>query len=471
MWENHVKLHFLGANRQVTGSRYVLEIADQKILVDCGMFQEREFVSRNWENFPVAATEIDTVVITHAHIDHCGLLPRLVKQGFQGKIHATQPTVDLLDIMLKDAAYIQMEDVKYKQKRHKKQGRQSPFPYEPLFDDKDAVQTLRLLIGLPYDQPTRIAEDVQVTFREAGHILGSACLQFDVHNAAGVAQQIVFSGDIGQWGKPLIRDPSVINKADFLVMESTYGDRNHRDGGDIVSQLKEIINRTHDRGGKIIIPTFAVERAQELMYHISGLVHEDEIPDIPIFLDSPMAIDVTEVFHNHRDAYDEDTWQRILEGIPPLNFAGLHMCRTTEQSKSINKVKGPAIIMSTAGMCTAGRIKHHLKNNISDAKNTILFVGYQGRGTLGRLILDGKEIVRIHGKDHKVKAEIERIYGFSGHADRDALLKWAASISPAPRHVYLTHGEEDAALSLAETLRERHWDVTVPHFLDVVELA
>lgn len=466
-----MKLQFLGANRQVTGSRYCLTVNEKNILVDCGMFQEREYQKRNWDECPIPASEIDMVVLTHAHIDHIGLLPRLVRQGFNGKVHATHPTVDLADIMLKDAAYIQMEDVKYKQKRHKKQGKKSPFPYEPLYDDRDALETLKLLVGHPYNEPTEISDGVLVTFHEAGHILGSSTLQFTLDPKDGERREVVFSGDIGQCDKPLIRDPAPVNSADYLILESTYGDRNHRtEEGDVETQLETIINRTIDRGGKVIIPTFAVERAQELMYHISGLVHLNKIPDVPIFLDSPMAVDVTETFQNHRDAYDDETWERISSGNPPLRFPGLKMCRATEDSKAINRMKGPAIIMSTSGMCTAGRIKHHLKNNIEDSKNTILFVGYQGRGTLGRVINDGKDRVRIHGAEWDVNAEVARIYGFSGHADRDALLRWADEIKKAPKKTFMTHGEEDSANALANALRKKDWEVMVPEYKQKVEL-
>jgi len=410
------------------------------------------------------------VVVTHAHIDHCGLLPRLVRQGFEGVIHATQPTVDLLDIMLKDAAHIQMEDVKYKKKRHRKQGKKSKFPYEPLYNDRDAVNALRSLNGIRYDTKTEIAPNVEVTFQDAGHILGSSSLQFSIRLENGERRELVFSGDIGQCGKPLIRDPSPFEFADYLVMESTYGDRNHREAGDVNVQLEEIAGRTLRRGGKVIIPTFAVERAQELMYHFGGLVHDGKLPEVPIFLDSPMAVNVTETFHKHRDSYDEETWERISEGVPPLRFPGLQLVRDTKDSMKINTLKGPAVIMSTSGMCTAGRIKHHLKNHIEDPKNTVLFVGYQGRGTLGRIISDGKNPVRIHGREYEVKADIERIYGFSGHADRDDLLKWASAIKTPPRQTFLTHGDEDSAFSLAEALRKNEWKVEVPEYQQTVDL-
>ena len=283
--------------------------------------------------------------------------------------------------------------------------RKNAYPYEPLFTETHAAKAIGLIAPVPYASTTEVVDGVYVTFHDAGHILGSASVELTFGHGDD-ARRLIFSGDIGQWGKPIIRDPSLFEEADYVVMESTYGDRMHKEGGDISDQLEQLINVTADAGGKVVIPTFAVERAQELMYYISGLVHKNRIPDIPIFLDSPMAIDVTNIFRQHRDAYDAETWALITEGVPPLRFPGLQFIRKTEDSKRINGVNGPAIIMSTSGMCTAGRIKHHLRANIGDPKSTILFVGYQGRGTLGRSIVEGKPEVRIHGREYQVKARV-----------------------------------------------------------------
>ena len=465
-----MKLHFLGANRQVTGSRYCLEVNGKRVLVDCGMFQERSFQHRNWDTSPIPEESVDAIILTHAHIDHCGLLPRVVNKGFSGPIFMTRPSADLVDVMLKDSARIQAEDVKYKEKRHKKAGKKSKFPYEPLYTEDDAIATLKLVRGIAYLSAKDVVEGIQVTFHDAGHILGSSSLEI-TFSADGEKRTILFSGDIGQHGKPIIRDPSQFLNADYVVMESTYGDRDHREGGEIDDQLCDIINDTANRGGKVVIPTFAVERAQELMYHIGGLVHADRIPDIPIFLDSPMAVDVTNIFHQHRDAFDSETWARITSGVPPLRFPGLRMVRKAVDSKKINTVEGPAIIMSTSGMCTAGRIKHHLRNNIRDPKSSILFVGYQGRGTLGRQILEGKEAVRIHGKEYKVNATVAQIFGFSGHADRGDLLDWVDAFAAPARKMFLTHGDEEPAMALAKEIEGRGWNVEIPEYLDVVELS
>ena len=464
-----MKLHFLGANRQVTGSRYCLEVGDKKVLIDCGLFQERNFQDRNWNPSPIPEDSVDAIILTHAHIDHTGLLPRFVRNGFSGPVFSTRPTADLVDIMLRDSARIQQEDIKYKEKRHKKSGKKSKFPYDPLYTEDDALATLKMVRGVAYSTPKDVVDGVQVTFHEAGHILGSSSLELVVA-ADGQQKTIVFSGDIGQFGKPIIRDPSNFVSADYVVMESTYGDRDHRDGGEIDDQLCEIINDTAQRGGKVIIPTFAVERAQELMYYIGGLVHEDRIPDIPIFLDSPMAVDVTNIFYQHSDAFDSDTWERITRGVPPLRFPGLTMVRKAVDSKAINSIDGPAIIMSTSGMCHAGRIKHHLRNNIQDPNATVLFVGFQGRGTLGRLILDGRETVRIHGKEYKVRARIAQIFGFSGHADRQGLIDWIDAFESPAKKLFLTHGEEEPALALADKIKAQGWDVEVPEYQSTFEL-
>jgi len=466
-----VKLHFLGANRQVTGSRYCLETAGSKIMIDCGLFQEREFLSRNWEPNPIAPSECDAMLLTHAHLDHCGLIPRLVANGFRAPIYCTQPTVDLTEVILRDSAKIQEEDAAYKRKRHEREGRKGKFPEQALYSDADVTQTLPLLKGVRYETLCRVTESVSVVFHDAGHILGSAMLEILVAEN-GATRRVIFSGDIGQWNKPIIRDPSLFDSADHVVMESTYGDRNHEDLGDVETQLSDVINETIGRGGNVVIPTFAVERAQELMYYISRLVHDNRIPDVKVFLDSPMAVDVTNIFRKYRDYFDQEAWDLVGSNQSPLQFPGLQLARTTAQSQEINNQRKPCIIMATSGMCTGGRIKHHLRRNISRAESTILFVGYQAHGTLGRLISDGKPEVRIHGRNYESKARIARIFGFSGHADRSALLHWIGHFQHAPTSIFLTHGEEVAALSLAEQIRQnKGWTVSVPKFQDVVDLG
>jgi metallo-beta-lactamase family protein len=469
-----MKLLFLGANRQVTGSRYCLEVGDQRVMIDCGMFQERDFVSRNWDECPIDVRTVDALILTHAHIDHSGMIPRLVRQGFRGKIYLTSPTHELAQLLLADSAKIQSEDVKYKRRRHKKENRKSRHPIEPLFDIDDVELAVSLFESIPYETWFEPAEGIRARFREAGHILGSAMVEIETQSPDSPPRTIIFSGDIGQWDKPLIRDPTLFTDADYIVMESTYGDRDHPvDVKGIAEQLSDVLGRTLSRGGNVVIPTFAVERSQELMYHMGQLVHDDRIPDVQVFLDSPMAIDVTDVFHRHRDCYDKETWERIMANQPPLRFPGLTMTDTVDQSRSINRHKDPCVIMATSGMCEAGRIKHHLRQNIHRKASTILFVGFQGRGSLGRRILDGDDTVRIHGREYPVRAEVERIDGFSAHADRRALLRWLAAFECQPKAIFLTHGEEKSAEALARTIREIRpgQRVEVPEYQQEVELS
>ena len=464
-----MKLHFWGANRQVTGSRYCLEIGGKRLLVDCGMFQERKFLDRNWNEPPIPAREIDAMLLTHVHIDHSGLIPKLVRDGFRGPIYTTDASAALADVLLRDSAKIQMEDAEYKAKRHRREGRKGPHPEIPLYTTEDVDRCLPLFQSVPYRVPTPILDGVVVTFQDAGHMLGSAMLEVDL-TEGHKTRRVVFSGDIGQWNKPIIHDPTLIAQADYLVMESTYGDRNHREAGDIATQLADVVNSTHRRGGNVVIPTFAVERAQELMYFFARLVQAQRIPPMKVYLDSPMAVDVTGIFAQHSDLFDADMNELIAAKVPPLRFPGLTMCRTAEESKRINEVREPCIIMASSGMCNAGRIKHHLRNNLPRPESTILFVGHQGEGTLGRVILDGVSPVRIHGQMYPARARIAQIYGFSGHADRAGLLRWLSHFDN-PGHVFFTHGEEDVAVKFCKHVQSQMGlSASVPYYGDQVEL-
>jgi metallo-beta-lactamase family protein len=472
-----MQLQFLGANRQVTGSRYCVTAGKATFLIDCGMFQERAFLSRNWEKCPMPPPQIDALLLTHAHVDHCGLLPKLVRDGFRGHIYATAPTVDLAEIVLRDSAEIQAEDAAQKKLRHAKEGRRPDHPEVPLFTEQDVDRTLRLFRAVSYNKPFELSRGVAATYRDAGHILGSAMIEVMVREANGATAaadretRIVFSGDIGQWNRPLLNDPSVVSEADYIIMESTYGDRDHPDEGDIGLRLAEIINETASRGGKVVIPTFAVERAQELMFYLARLAHAGKTPQLPIFLDSPMAVDAMRVFARHRSYFDADTWNLINAGQAPLEFPGLHLTHSVEESKAINRLAGPAVIMATSGMCTGGRIKHHLRQNLPRPEATILFVGYQSEGTLGRQILRGDREVRIHGRLWPVRAKVAQISGLSAHADRSGLFRWLSHLRRPPRQLFLTHGEESVALRLADDLRkERGWNVSVPEYLEAINL-
>ncbi len=468
-----MKLHFLGANRQVTGSRYCLEAAGKEILIDCGMFQERMFQPRNWDVCPIPPAEIDAVLLTHAHIDHIGLLPRFVNQGFRGPIFATRPTAALLETMLRDSAKIQQEDASYKKKRQAKQHHkvQRKHPVEPLYTDDDVSQVLPSVQGWQYHKPLELFPGISAKFYDAGHILGSASIELTVTEEE-VTRKIVFSGDIGKTDKPIIRDPEMLTEADYVVMETTYGDRAHELAGDVESQLAEIWNQTKANGGNLIIPTFALERAQELMYHFARLAQSGRIEPPTIFMDSPMAVDVTEIFARFPDCYDAEMSELIATGTAPLKFPGLQMVRTAEESKRINSFSRPCIIMASSGMCNAGRIKHHLKQNIERPQSTILFVGYQSDGTLGRQILQGSARVRIHGEEYRVRANIAQVYGASGHADKNGLWRWLTNFEKSPRQIFLTHGEEDVALAFADRIRkELNWPVHVPHYREMVDLV
>jgi metallo-beta-lactamase family protein len=384
---------------------------------------------------------------------------------------STAATADLVEIILRDSARIQEEDAAYKAKRHRKERRRGKYPEVPLYTSDDVERALPHLERAPYGRPVTIKDETSVTFHDAGHILGSAIAELQILRN-GDSTRMLFSGDLGRWDKPLLRDPTIFTEADYVVLESTYGTRDHEDYEAVDSQLARVFNDTLQNGGNVVIPTFAVERAQELMYYISRLVRTDRIPDVPVFLNSPMAVDVTDVFRRHRDCLDEETWQLINSGEPPLRFPGLRLVRSVEDSKGIHDHPSPAIIMATAGMCTAGRIKHHLRHNITRPESTLLFVGYQARGTLGRRILDGDPEVRIHGRLWPVRARVAQIHGLSGHAGRSDLLRWLSEFRRPPKHLMLVHGEEEGSLALAEQVREKFaWQVTVPQYQDRMDLT
>ncbi len=465
-----MKIQFLGATKQVTGSRYYLEAGGLRLLVDCGMYQERAHLGRNWETSPIAPDSIDCMLLTHAHLDHCGLVPRLVSNGFGGPILTTAASKDLAEIVLRDAGRIQEEDAKFKLKRHRREKRKGPHPVTPLYTSADVEQALPLFESVSYDKPKALNENVSVTFHDGGHILGSAMLELTVREG-GETRTVIFSGDIGEWDKPIIRDPSVFERADYVVMESTYGGRNHGDDRPVEDQLSDVINETVERGGNIIIPTFAVERAQELMFYIGRLLEKDRIPHLLAFLDSPMAVNVTHVFKRHRECMDAESRSIIDSGQALMAFPGMQLVQAVSESKAINRIKGSCIIMAGSGMCTAGRIKHHLASQISRPESTILFVGYQANGTLGRHLVNGAEKVRIHGTRRRVKAAIAQIHGLSAHADQDGLLRWIGGLKQPPRRVFITHGEEESAETLAGLIRSKlGFEVEVPNYQDEATL-
>ena len=457
-------VQFLGAARQVTGSSYLLELPGRRLLIDCGMFQERRFLSRNWEPFEFDPASLDAVLLTHAHLDHCGLVPKLVRDGYRGPVWCTGPSVEIAEIVMEDAGRIQEEDARYKAKRYRKEQREAKHPIAALYTADDARRAAQRLRPIPRDGVLKLSEKITATFRDAGHVLGSASITLEVDGPQG-KRRLLFSGDIGQHDKPLIPDPVSVARADVVVMESTYGDREHREAGDIPSQLEAVINAASERGGNVVVPTFAIERSQELLFHLAELVRQKRIPRVPVFLDSPMAINVTEVFMRHREHLDAETRGRLERGDNPLEFPGLFLSRSHQQSRSINGLKGTAVILAGSGMCTGGRIKHHLLHNIGRAEATLLFVGYQSPDTLGGQIVRGDAEVRIFGKMREVRAQVKQIHGLSAHADRADLLRWLDAVQPPPGQVFLTHGEEAVAERLAAELREtRGLNVAVPDY-------
>jgi metallo-beta-lactamase family protein len=461
-----MKLKFLGATHQVTGSSFFLEAGEVKILVDCGMFQERNYAHRNWEPFPFPPDQIQHLLLTHVHQDHCGLIPKLVKEGFNGDILLTAASKELFPIMILDSARIQEEDAAFKKKRHEKEGRKGPYPEIPLYTIQDAEKCFPLLKAVPYEEFFPLNDQVKVCFHDAGHILGSAMIEIVVQDENG-SRNIIFSGDIGQWDKPLLKNPSVFDRADYVVMESTYGDRDHENLQGIENKLTNVINAAVKAGGNVIIPTFAIERAQEILYYFSSLARSKRIPYIVTFLDSPMAVEVTKVFEQSKQYFDKETIALFKDGQSPFDFPGLKFVESVEGSKAINLIKGSTIIMAGSGMIAGGRIKHHLVREITRPESTLLFVGYQGAGTLGRQILDGTSPVRILGQSYPVRIKIENIDGLSAHAGMSDLHCWLNNFKAPPKHVFLTHGEEGSILSLENYLKSKGgWEVTAPSYLE-----
>jgi metallo-beta-lactamase family protein len=459
-----IRLTFLGAAQSVTGSCYLVESGNARFLVDCGLYQEREFGGRNWRPFPIPPETLDCVLLTHAHLDHSGLLPKLVREGFRGSIYCLAATAEIAEIMLLDSANIQQEDAEFKKKRHQKARRKGPYPEVPLYTIDDAKASFPLFSPVEYGKTINIGNGVEATFYDAGHVLGSSMIRVRIRQN-GEDRAILFSGDIGRSGKPILRDPTFFEEADYVLVESTYGDRLLEPLGDAADKLADVINATVKSGGNIVIPSFALERSQEVLYYLNKFLIEDRIPHLMVFIDSPMAVSITGVFEHYPELFDEEMVKLIRQKNSPFDFRGLSLVRTVEESKAINRIKGTVIIIAGSGMCTGGRIKHHLVTNISRTESTILFVGYQAAGTLGREIVGGAKKVRILGQHYPVRARVVQINGFSAHADRDGLLRWLSSLRKPPRRLFVTHGESSASQHFAGLVRDKKgWEVVVPEY-------
>jgi len=459
-----IRLHFYGAAQTVTGSQFLLEVNGRRLLLECGLFQghRAEAYERN-RTFPFDPEQVHAVLLSHAHIDHSGNLPNLVRQGFTGPIYATAATIDLANVMLRDSAHIQEDDIAFlRRKKHTNQ-------LEPIYTLEDVLEVLPLFRSVPYQRPFEPLPGVRVEFVEAGHMLGSAAIRLEVEDGKRRVR-LWFSGDIGRPNLPLLRDPVLPSPSDYLIMESTYGHKQHRDPQAAYEELRETVRRTAARRGKVIAPAFAVGRTQELVYDLNQMVQKGEIPPLPVYVDSPLAVDASAVFRQHVECFDEETRRFILESRhPALDFEHLHYVRSVEESKQLNERPGPMIIISASGMAENGRILHHLRNNIGDPRNTILIVSWQAPHTLGRRLADREPQVRIFGETYEVRAEVVTIGGFSAHAGQDFLVPYA--LAARAKKTFLVHGEPEAARALQEQLRLHGLEqVFYPQRGDCVEL-
>ncbi|HHV27470.1 MAG TPA: MBL fold metallo-hydrolase [Tissierellia bacterium] len=467
-----MEIKFLGAAKVVTGSNILITTDKYKILLDCGMFQGSEHLEKlNYEEFDYNPGDIDFLILSHAHIDHSGRIPKLVKEGFKGRIITTKATYDLCKIMLIDSANIQQSDVEWENRKRRRAGKP---PISPLYSIEDAELSLKYFETYLYDQIIRINEDLIVRFKDAGHILGSSIIELWIKEKKEFTK-LVFSGDLGMPGRPIINDPEFIDSTDYLIIESTYGNRVHEDIKESTENLVNIINETVLRGGTVVIPSFAVGRTQELIYELNRYYEYEksieEFMKIPIYIDSPMAVMATEAFKSNSNCFDEETKQLILNGDNPFQFENLFYIKSQEESMRLNHYTFPKVIISSSGMCTGGRVRHHLKHNLWQGRNSVVFVGYQAEGTLGRKILDGIKKTKILGEDIVIEAEIHDLEGFSGHADQKVLLNWVDRFEKKPKKVFVVHGEEESSKVFANLIKkEFNIEVITPNIGDVFQI-
>lgn len=465
-----MKLKFIGAVHEVTGSCTLLEACGKHILIDCGMEQGGDTYANC--DLPVAPGEIDAILLTHAHIDHSGMIPAMVKNGYEGAIYSTEATKRLCSIMLLDSAHIQEQEAEWQNRKADRAGFQK---YEPIYTTVDAQEAIMKFRGIGYHQPTEIFDGITISFMDAGHLLGSASIHITI-NENGVERTLLFSGDLGNIDRPLIRNPQKPELADYVIVESTYGDRIHGERPDYISQLTNILRETFQKGGNLVIPSFAIGRTQELLYLFRTIKEQHLLKGFENFLvyvDSPLAVEATKIYQDKLyDYYDEEALALIKEGINPIDFPGLRLSVTKEESMAINENLVPKVIISASGMCEAGRIRHHLKHNLWKENNTILFVGYQADGTLGRKLVNGASSVTLFGEEIQVKARIDNIVGISGHADRDMLLDWLGALTAPPKKVFVNHGEDIVCDSFSQTIKNKlGYDVTAPYSGDAYDLV
>lgn len=465
-----MKITFYGATREVTGSAFLLEACGKRILIDCGM---RQGVSddEKGQTLPFAAHTIDSVLLTHAHIDHSGRLPLLVKEGFHGQIHMTEKTEELITIMLRDSAFIQENDAKWANQKGKRAGKK---PVEPLYTIADAMSVMDHVVPHGYDQSFSLYDGIEVYLIDAGHLLGSASIRVTV-TENGKQETILFSGDIGNTDQPIIRNPQPVGAADYIVMESTYGDRNHDARADHRMILAEVIENTLARGGNVVIPSFAVGRTQEVLYLLREIKEERLMHsnwDFPVYVDSPLSVEATKIYSGDLTGYaDEETVEAIARGGNPLRFPNLHLCTEVEESKQLNLDKTPKVIISSSGMCEAGRVRHHLKHNLWRTECSVVFVGYQAQGTLGRMLLDGVKTVKLFGEEVAVNAEIYNFGGLSAHADQSGMLKWLGEVPKKPKKVFLVHGENGICEVFRKCLEDSGYHVYIADYCSSYDLV
>jgi metallo-beta-lactamase family protein len=457
-----MRVEFLGGVRTVTGSATLLEQDSLKWLVDCGMFQGgKELEKRNWKIQPYRAKDMSFILLTHAHIDHSGLIPKLVKEGFRGKVICTKATRDLCEVMLQDSGRIQEMEAEWQNRKGKRAGKGEAIP---LYTAKDAEKSLRCFQPVSYGEIVQLAEGVKVRFQDAGHILGSAIIEIWIQEE-GEEKKLVFSGDLGNFDQPIVRDPSIIEEGDVLWLESTYGDRLHKSREETVQELLKIVQEAISHRAKVVIPAFAVERTQDIIYTLGQSIRSGTLPPIPVYIDSPLAISATEIFKKNSDCFDQETQKILSGGENPLEIPGILYTRTTEESKAINEDPRPGIIVSASGMCDSGRIRHHLKHHLWREESHIVIIGYQAEGTLGRRIVDGAKTVRLFGEEIAVKAHIHTLGGFSAHADRKGLLDWISHLRNPQMEVLINHGEEKISMGLSQLVSERfHFKTSVPQW-------